>query len=90
MKVKSKLTMLVFLLCFLFVSGQGVYLAASEGVQWSYEGDTGPDHWCELDEAFALCCEGVEQSPINITDTIPASTPVVAIHYDEKNQYYQL
>lgn len=34
---------------------------------WSYEGTTGPDHWGELDPAFALAKDGKSQSPINIT-----------------------
>lgn len=79
MKTQSKLAMLLFLVCFLFIQ-----LAASEGAEWNYEGDTGPEHWCELDEAYAACCEGTEQSPIDIIDTTPASAPVVTVHYDEK------
>ncbi|AST96614.1 carbonic anhydrase [Shouchella clausii] len=33
---------------------------------WSYEGDTGPEFWGDLDEAFAACSNGKEQSPINL------------------------
>ena len=33
---------------------------------WSYTGDTGPDAWGELDESYASCVNGSEQSPINI------------------------
>ena len=33
---------------------------------WSYEGDTGPEHWAELDPAFSSCKEGSRQSPILI------------------------
>ena len=49
----------------------GGVLAASE-VHWSYEGDTGPEHWGELSPDFAACAQGVEQSPVDI----PASAPV--------------
>ncbi len=45
---------------------------ASEGVHWSYEGESGPEHWGELDAHFEACAKGVEQSPIDI----PASTPL--------------
>ncbi|WP_249306318.1 carbonic anhydrase [Lederbergia citrea] len=34
--------------------------------QWSYEGDTGPEHWGELEPSFSACIQGNEQSPINI------------------------
>ncbi|GGF27470.1 carbonic anhydrase [Halobacillus andaensis] len=37
-----------------------------EAVEWSYEGGTGPDHWGELDDAYAACANGKEQSPVNI------------------------
>ncbi|MBT2758473.1 carbonic anhydrase family protein [Mesobacillus foraminis] len=33
---------------------------------WSYEGDTGPEHWGEIDPANSACVNGSEQSPINI------------------------
>jgi carbonic anhydrase len=49
----------------------GVALA-QEGVHWSYEGESGPEHWGDLSPDFAACAKGVEQSPVDI----PASTPV--------------
>ncbi|TCN19887.1 carbonic anhydrase [Mesobacillus foraminis] len=33
---------------------------------WSYEGDTGPEHWGKIDPANSACVNGSEQSPINI------------------------
>jgi carbonic anhydrase len=33
---------------------------------WSYEGEEGPERWGEIDEAFALCEEGMAQSPIDL------------------------
>ena len=41
---------------------------------WSYEGPRGPEHWAELDPAYAVC-NGKEQSPIDIRDAKPASLP---------------
>ncbi|OAS82697.1 MULTISPECIES: carbonic anhydrase [Metabacillus] len=35
-------------------------------VHWSYEGETGSEHWGELDQANSACVNGSEQSPINI------------------------
>lgn len=37
---------------------------------WSYEGETGPDHWGELSEEWATCSEGVEQSPVDLDFSI--------------------
>lgn len=35
--------------------------------QWTYKDDgTGPEHWCDLCEAFAIAKTGRAQSPINI------------------------
>lgn len=36
---------------------------------WSYEGDTGPAYWAELNADYALAAEGKSQSPIDITTT---------------------
>jgi carbonic anhydrase len=49
----------------------GVALA-QEAVHWSYEGDTGPEHWGTLSPDFATCAKGVEQSPVDI----PANAPL--------------
>ncbi|WP_431801226.1 carbonic anhydrase [Halobacillus andaensis] len=37
-----------------------------ETPEWSYKGETGPDNWGDLDEAYAACANGKEQSPVNI------------------------
>lgn len=36
-------------------------------IHWEYEGEAGPENWGALSEDFALCSEGLEQSPIDIT-----------------------
>lgn len=40
--------------------------AAAAEIHWSYEGDTGPEHWGSLDPSFSRCADGTEQSPIDI------------------------
>ncbi|SDH68563.1 carbonic anhydrase [Alteribacillus persepolensis] len=37
-----------------------------EEQEWSYGGETGPEHWGNLDPAYADCVNGNEQSPVNI------------------------
>ena len=34
---------------------------------WGYEGEHGPEHWGSLDPGFAVCSNGREQSPIDLT-----------------------
>lgn len=52
----------VTLLC--AMSGHAVN--AAELPVWGYYGETGPNHWGELDPDFATCAKGQAQSPINI------------------------
>lgn len=40
----------------------------SSSVHWSYDGQTGPEYWGDLDPAFELCSDGLSQSPIDISD----------------------
>lgn len=40
--------------------------AAHQPAHWTYEGEEGPGAWGELDEAYATCKLGHEQSPIDI------------------------
>ena len=52
-------------------------LMLSEGepkpyAHWTYEGDEGQKNWASLDERFAMCEKGLNQSPINITSAIDA------------------
>ncbi|MFD0952680.1 carbonic anhydrase [Virgibacillus natechei] len=43
--------------------------AEETDAQWSYHGDTGPEHWGKLDNANLTCLNGSEQSPISIEST---------------------
>ena len=40
----------------------------TEPPHWTYEGDAGPAAWGSLDEAYALCATGAEQSPIDLAN----------------------
>ena len=55
---------------------------ASEGdIHWAYEGEHGPEHWGELTPDFVQCRVGVNQSPIDIVDTIEADLPPLVLNY---------
>jgi len=54
----------------------------SQDTHWSYEGDTGPEHWGSLSEEYAACATGKKQSPINIVDsTTAADLPPLEFNY---------
>lgn len=49
---------------------------------WSYEGETSPDHWAEIEKNSD--CSGTRQSPINIIDI----NTVSAAHEDSMLEFY--
>ena len=57
-----------------------------QGLHWSYEGETSPEHWAEIEKNSD--CSGTSQSPINIIDvnTISESPEesMLAFYYSEK------
>ncbi len=48
---------------------------AADGAHWSYEGETGPAKWGDLDSASRVCAIGSQQSPIDIGATVRAQLP---------------
>jgi len=52
-------------------------------VQWSYEGNGAPEYWAELDEEFATCGSGREQSPVDIPLEAPVNGEGLAFAYQE-------
>jgi len=44
--------------------------AESHEIHWGYEGDEGPEQWADLSPEFAVCRDGTEQSPIDITGAV--------------------
>ncbi len=47
---------------------------------WGYEADNGPDAWGSMRSEWALCTEGREQSPIDLTGATMIELPAVDIH----------
>lgn len=52
---------------------------------WSYIGETAPEHWSNLDEKFSACA-GHNQSPINISHAVSAELKPLQFKYDAKVQ----
>jgi carbonic anhydrase len=49
-------------------------------LRWSYEGDTGPEHWSTMRPEWALCADGLRQSPIDLRDGI--AVDLEPVHFD--------
>lgn len=58
---------------------------AGEETDWGYSGPRAPQFWADLDPEWALCGDGVEQSPIDIQvlDTEPVTLDDLEILYRE-------
>ena len=49
---------------------------------WTYEGHEGPAHWGEIDEKFAACGIGGEQSPVDLTGAVKGDPAEIAFHWN--------
>jgi len=64
---------IVFVVALMLAEGEPKPMA-----HWSYGEDEGPKEWASLDERYAMCEQGLNQSPINITGAIEAKlSPLV-------------
>jgi carbonic anhydrase len=50
-------------------------------LNWSYEGDGGPENWAKLDPKNNLCASGQRQSPIDIRDGIRVDLEPIKFDY---------
>jgi carbonic anhydrase len=55
--------------------------AAPSHAHWSYEGESGPEHWGSLSPDYALCAQGRSQSPIDIQGAAEADLPNLELKY---------
>ncbi len=53
---------------------------------WGYEADNGPDTWGSMSSEWALCTEGREQSPIDLTNATEIELPAVDIHMPDEQE----
>ena len=57
--------------------------SAAEPAHWSYDGDTGPASWAEVDSSFGTCAAGANQSPIDLPATVPAPSTSIQLSAEE-------
>lgn len=48
---------------------------------WSYEGETGPAFWGDLDPAYELCATGQTQSPVDIAAIVMSNLADITFNY---------
>ncbi len=49
--------------------------------RWSYEGETGPENWGRMRPEWALCSDGLRQSPIDLRDGVAVDLEPVRFDY---------
>jgi len=49
---------------------------------WSYQGETGPEHWGDLDTDYSAAKNGQQQSPIDIRDAVSKTLPKLEFKYN--------
>ena len=49
-------------------------LAETNSLDWGYKDQQAPEHWANINEKYHACA-GVNQSPINIDQSIDAELP---------------
>lgn len=55
--------------------------ASPDKVHWDYSGDTGPEHWAQLDPEYGACAAGSHQSPIDLSGFTDVELPPIAFDY---------
>ena len=56
-------------------------VAGHAAPHWSYTGNTGAEHWGELQPDFKVCQLGLEQTPIDLTSAMKGEAATVALDY---------
>lgn len=50
---------------------------------WSYEGEGSPEHWGALSDEYKTCQSGMNQSPVNIDQSLNAHLTPLNTHYTD-------
>lgn len=81
--MKKVVNMLAVMLVCVSVMFAGQVLAEQKGhgSNWGYTGEEGPAHWGKLKPEYAVCGQGLEQSPIDIQDALKADLNPLEVSY---------
>ncbi len=58
-----------------------LFAGAHSSAHWAYGGTEGPEFWGELSEKYAMCKQGKNQSPINLTSLTEADMKPLDLKY---------
>ena len=58
---------------------------ADEDNHWGYSGETGPQNWSKLSPEYAACGNGLNQSPIDISETVAAELEALQFNYESSS-----
>jgi carbonic anhydrase len=79
---EMKFKKVALLLPFLFAASFNTSAAtANPEVHWEYSGKHGPKYWGDLAPEFVQCKVGVNQSPVDISNTLKASLKPLTLNY---------
>ena len=62
-------------------ASEPAHSAGPAAPHWSYAGNTGAEHWGELQPDFKVCQLGLEQTPIDLTSAMKGEAAAVALDY---------
>jgi len=85
MKKVRQLTAFVFLIVGLAAMMSISHAAEKGEAHWSYAGEEGPEHWGELIDAYRMCSDGANQSPIDLVADVHADLPELQFEYYSKS-----
>ena len=77
----KRTTLQVAVVLSFLVNFAGAASPADEHGHWGYSGDSGPDHWAQLNPEYEECSKGHQQSPINIAHAKRANLPPIEFNY---------
>ncbi|MEE8289957.1 MAG: hypothetical protein V3R80_00630, partial [Candidatus Tectomicrobia bacterium] len=54
---------------------------------WGYEADNGPGTWGSMNADWAVCAEGREQSPIDLSNAVETQLPAVDLDRPDEGEF---
>jgi carbonic anhydrase len=73
----------LLLIALIYFTGVSICQAQAHAKHWSYQGETGPQHWGELESKFTSCKIGKMQSPIDLSGSVVQNGKAPEFHYGE-------
>lgn len=51
--------------------------------EWSYKGESGPEHWGELSPDYFMCSKGMNQSPVDVSAVMKTRITPLKLRYSQ-------